>query len=184
MNECVDTNENVTSRLEKIFYQAIDLIERQTQERSLIAKDKEDVSNLVSLLISQTKEIGQYEEGIRKRIQASIKESAIEAVKSIEATVMDRALKNIDERYAEIDRLIKSAQNEKSQSKLKFTITTIACGVLTGLFTVWILMPKAILPLTGEQLTYLQQGKALSEIWPKLSQAEKDKLKLLSKGVN
>jgi len=45
------------------------------------------------------------------------------------------------------------------------------------------MMPTPTSPLTSEQVTYLQQGKSLSDVWPKLSQAEKNKLKMLSENT-
>jgi hypothetical protein len=170
----------IDERLENIFTQLLGVYERQAQERQLLIKEKEELSKLVSMLVNQTKEIGQYEEGIRKRIQSSIKESAAEATKSIEHSIADNVIKKIDTSCAIIDALIQSYQNEKSKISIKIIAVSILCSVLTGLLSALIVLPKPTLPLTSEQMVYLQQGKALNNLWPKLSQVEKDRLKKLA----
>lgn len=185
MTESTVEQQNTDDRLKDTFRRLMELYERHAQERQLIVKEQEEVNRLVQLLVNQTKEIGQYEEGIRKRIQSCINESATEAVKSIETTIIESARNKIDETHTAINVLIQSAQAEKLQSPppFRFMSITIACSVLTGLFAAWILIPKPTLPLTSQQVVYLQQGKALNEIWPKLSRAERDKLKMLSENI-
>jgi membrane protein YqaA with SNARE-associated domain len=69
---------------------------------------------------------------------------------------------------------------EKKQSSWKIIVVAMIGSVLSSLLSVWFVLPKPTLSLTSEQMTYLQEGQMLMQIWPKLTKKEKDRLKSVS----
>jgi hypothetical protein len=183
MSESSIAKTTIDERLENVFRQLLDMYERHAQERQLIIKEKEELSKLTHLLINQTKEIGQYETGIRKRIQDSIKESANVAMQEIGISVADKsgqAIHKIDKSCASIEDVINRFRCEKSQSAWKIIGMSMTSSVFAALLTVWLLIPKPTLPLSSEQISYLQEGQMLTQMWPKLTMQEQDRLKAVS----
>jgi hypothetical protein len=187
MSEVAVAKQNIDERLENVFRQLLDLYERHAQERQIIIKEKEELSKLTHLLVNQTKEIGQYETGIRKRIQDCIKDSSEVAIREIEKSVADKSsqavaqlLHKIDNSFASIEDLIKHFRHEKWPSAWKTIGIAIMGSVITALLIVWLFMPKPTLPLSNEQLSYLQEGQMLAQMWPKLTKQEQARLKAVS----
>jgi hypothetical protein len=165
----------------------MELYERHAQERQLIVKEKEEMNRLVQLLVSQTKEVGQYENGIRKRIQDCIKESANAAMNNIEQSIVEKASKSNEEfinKTMQISQSIESSIKEFHAEKKKFPWKicsfAILSGILSSFLMTWIILPKPTLPLTTEQISYLQEGQMLVQMWPKLTKQEQTRLKALS----
>lgn len=96
MTEIANTKSTIDERLENIFRQLLDLYERHAQERQLMIKEKEELVRLVQLLVAQTKEVGQYEQGIRKRIQDCIKDASEAAMQSIEQKMIEKSGQSIE----------------------------------------------------------------------------------------
>lgn len=138
---------NDDARMDKIFQQLLDLYERHTQERQLLLREKEELGNLVNLLIGQTKAIAKFEQSIRDGIQTSIDEASVKALHSIEHAVIeksrdavDRALSNIDERMASMQALVDTLQKHKSYQSWITVITAVVCGVLASVIMMMLLM--------------------------------------------
>jgi hypothetical protein len=189
MVEAAVVKQPVDERLENMFRQLIDLYARHAEERQVILKEKEELVRLVQLLVSQTKEIGQYENGIRKRIQDCIKESAEIAMQSIEKMLteknnnaIEQLIHKFNQNCTAIETIIyrSYSDSEKSLSKWKIIGTAVLSSVITGLLSIWLLIPKPVLPLTSEQIGYLQQGQMLVQMWPKLTKKEQDRLQAVS----
>jgi len=187
MNEVAVSKEPVNDRLEKIFYQLLDTLDRQSQERQLLVREKEELGKLTQLLINQTKEVGQYEAGIRKRIQDCIKESANEAMNSIEKSISEKSNHSIEQSISKIAQICKSMdltieafRAEKNKSSWKIFVVAIISGILSSILLTLALIPKPTLPLTTEQIGYLQEGQMLVQMWPKLTKQEKNRLKAVS----
>jgi hypothetical protein len=187
MVEAAIVKQPVDERLENMFRQLIDLYARHAEERQVILKEKEELVRMVQLLVSQTKEIGQYENGIRKRIQDCIKESAETAMQSIEETLTKQGSNSIkqlthkfDQNCTAIETIMNRSYGEKPLTKWKIIGTAILSSVITGLLSIWLLMPKSVLPLSSEQIGYLQQGQMLVQMWPKLTKKEQDRLQAVS----
>lgn len=187
MSEAAVAKQNVDERLENVFRQLLDLYERHTQERQIIIKEKEELGKLTHLLVNQTKEIGQYETGIRKRIQDCIKDSSDVAIQEIEKSVADKSsqavaqlLHKIDNSFASMENVINHFRREKRQLTWKTFCIAIVGSVITALLIVCLFMPKPTLPLSSEQLSYLQEGQMLAQMWSKLTKQEQARLKAVS----
>jgi hypothetical protein len=187
MTGAVIEQQNADERLKEMFRRLLELYERHAQERQLIVKEKEEMNRLVQLLVSQTKEVGQYENGIRKRIQDCIKESANAAMNNIEKSIAEKFGKSNEEfinKNMQISQLIESVieefHAERKQFPWKIFSVAILSGILSSFLMTWILMPKPTLPLTTEQISYLQEGQMLVQMWPKLTKQEQARLKMLS----
>lgn len=183
MSEAAPERDQLIERLEKIFYQLIDLLEQQAQERQVLIKEKEELGKLSELLISQTKVIGQYEAGIRKRIQDCIKDSSETAIKNIEDAIKEKALQNIDDATTAIKHQFQAVENRVSPinahaGHFSWRLLSLIFGasVLSSYLLVWLFLPKQVLPLTNQQLGYLQEGQRFVQIWPKLTKQEQSRL--------
>jgi predicted PurR-regulated permease PerM len=177
--------------IDQLFCQLFDLYERHVQDRQWVIKDKEELGRLIQLLITQTKEVGQYEQGIRKRIQDCIQSSSQAAMEKIEKSVTDKNSEVIEKLQQTITNIvvesIATAMNElrviKKQFPWKIMLFSSAVTLLFSLLIVYFLMPKPMLPLTNAQMHYLQDGKILTQVWPKLSQKEQGHLKSMAADV-
>jgi hypothetical protein len=49
---------------------------------------------------------------------------------------------------------------------------TAVTTIITCLLLVWLLIPKPTLPLSNEQLKYLNSGVMMELVWPKLTEKE------------
>jgi len=180
MSEAAIAKEPVTNRLEKISYQLLDMLDRQSQERQLLVREKEELGKLTQLLITQTKEIGQYENGIRKRIQDSIKESSQAAMDTIKQSIVEKSSQLIEQTITKIGQKIDEHRDEKNKFTWQIFTAAVLSSILSSFLLTWILIPKPTLPLTAEQMSYLQEGQMLVQMWPKLTKKEKDRLKAVS----
>jgi len=187
MTELAVVQQSVDERLENVFRQLLDLYGCHAQERQQILKEKEELVKLVQLLVSQTKEIGQYENGIRKRIQDCIIESAKVAMQSVEKTLADKSsnvieqvMQKADQNCVAMEAAINRFHGERLITRWQIIGTAILSSVVTGLLSVWLFIPQPTLPLTSEQISYLQQGQMLMKMWPQLTKKEQDRLKAIS----
>jgi hypothetical protein len=176
MNETSVSQELIPDNFEKLFYQLLDMLDRQTQDRQLLVKEKEELVKLTQLLINQTKEIGQYENGIRKRIQDCIRESANVAADHIEKLIVEKTIKSTEEFTKNITEISRACV-EKNKFSWRIISFAILAGILTSFLTTWILIPKPVLPLTSEQINYLQEGQILEQVWPKMTKQERNRFK-------
>jgi len=101
---------------------------------------------LTQLLISQTKEIGKYEMGIRKRIQDSVTEATNSAIKSIEQTLIEKGTecfeKVVDEMTQHskcLDMAIKELRFEKHKLGWKVIVVAITSSFFGGLLVSYLL---------------------------------------------
>jgi hypothetical protein len=181
---------SVLDRLEKLCDQLLDTLDRETQEHQLMMKEREGLVKLTQLLIHQTKEIGQYENGIRKRIQDCIKESSHLAMEKIERSISEKSNQSIEESVSKINQTCQSVEKmleanyrEKTKSSWKIISVAVLTGILSSMLMTWIFIPQPVLPLTTEQISYLQDGEMLAKVWPKLTKQEREKLKAVSSDV-
>jgi len=178
-------------RLNDIFQRLMSLYERHMEERQLFIKEKEELTRLIQLLIGQTKELGKYEEGIRKRIQETIQQSTNTATKNIEEIVTTHANQVLNQSISKLDSIVKDlnvTHDRVKSSKLTLSWQTISigvlCGVLSSLAIIILGLSKPTLPLTAQEISYLHNGQMLVQIWPKLSENEKSKIKKLASQVS
>jgi len=190
MTDIVMLKNSTEDQVKDVIRQLLDLYERQLQDRHILIQEKEALGNLTQLLINQTREIGQYEAGIRKRIQDCIKESADNQMKQIADSVVDKTSQIIENSHVKMAQICQSMEamltdfrTEKKQSSWKIMAAVIIGSILSSLFSAWLMLPKPILPLTDDQINYLQTGQTLMQMWPKLTKKEKDRLKAVSNEV-
>lgn len=128
--------ENADERLKDIFRRLMELYERHAQERQLIIKEREEINRLVQVLVGQTKEIGQYENGIRKRIQDCIRDSAEKSMEKIEKGVTEKSAQSMDKIFEKIKDVCKAIEEVVSLYRIeknKFIWRTIALTILIGI---------------------------------------------------
>lgn len=140
MTDVANTKSTIDERLENIFRQLLDLYERHAQERQSMIKEKEELVRLVQLLVAQTKEVGQYEQVIRKLIQECIKEAADAAVQSIELKMTDTNSSLVEQFHQSIRSLIKESGEQHLLFSWKVMIAALISGAIVMMLFTWVLM--------------------------------------------
>lgn len=146
MAETTSPQAPITDRLEKLFFQALDMLDRQAQDRRTLVKEKDEIGKLVQMLIKQTKEVGQYEAGIRKRIQDEIHQSseaaferAMIAIIENNNKALEKTINKLNDICKKTEVMIEGHRNEKMQSFWCMLAMVLASSALTGFFVVWFL---------------------------------------------
>lgn len=190
MTDIVMLKNSTENQVKDVIRQLLDLYERQLQDRHTLIQEKEALGNLTQLLVNQTREIGQYEAGIRKRIQHCIKESADIQMQQIADSVVDKTTHIIESSHVKMEQICQSMEatltdlrTDKKQFSWKIMAAVVIGSILSSLFSAWLMLPKPTLPLTDDQINYLQTGQTLMQMWPKLTKKEKDRLKAVSDEV-
>jgi len=99
---------------------------------------------------------------------------------TIKQSIVEKSSQLIEQVITKIGQKIDEHRNEKNKFTWKIFTAAVLSGILSSLLMTWILMPKPTLPLTAEQVAYLQEGQMLVQMWPKLTKKEKDRLKAVS----
>src|SRR6476659_6154282 len=155
MTDIVMLKNSTEDQVKDVIRQLLDLYERQLQDRHTLIQEKEALGNLTQLLINQTREIGQYEAGIRKRIQDCIKESADNQMKQIADSVVDKTSQIIENSHVKMahicqsmDAVLTDFRTEKKQSSWKLMSAVIIGSILSSLFSAWLMCNGLMKPDT------------------------------------
>jgi hypothetical protein len=168
-------------RLTAILYQFVDLYERLTEDSQIAAKQREETAHLVSVFKEEVNRFKELEQAVREEIISSIQSNTTKAVKTISEEIGKEATKEVQETSKQLkneiweaQRLLNAYQREIIRAQWKTILVAIFTTVLTCFLVVWLLMPKATLPLTSNQIHDLYKGEMMTLIWSKLSKEEKE----------
>jgi RNA processing factor Prp31 len=142
--DIVTVKSAIDEQLKNIFRQLLDLYERHTQERQVMLKEKEELTRLVQLLVNQTKEIGQYENGIRKRIQDCIKDASKTAMQSVEQKMIEKRTQTVVEMHQTVDRCCQDIQVLFKKTHIrnfgwKIIATVVISSIIVSLLSIFLL---------------------------------------------
>jgi hypothetical protein len=170
---------DIEERLKAIAYQFIALYERWSEDRQVAAKQGADTAELVHLFTEQVKGFKTLEPKVRQQIVTSIQNAAAGVAKTVaEATAKEatRATEAIAEQLAIVTQQAKNTLNHYQAdvvaNQWKIMGVTAVTTIITCLLLVWLLIPKPTLPLSNEQIKYLNSGIMMELVWPKLTKKE------------
>ena len=183
------TDSEMTSedRLKAVLYQFITLYERWAEDRQLAVKQGADIAQLVAVFVEQVKNFQALESNVRQKISHSIENASSSAVKLMGEEISKEAARSVKDTTRQLSTTVEAAertlnayQNELVTIGWKVILTTMVTSVVTCLLLVWLLIPKATLPLTDQQLMFLNEGQLTATVWPKLSQKEQQRWQALA----
>lgn len=168
-------------RLKGIAYQFIALYERWAEDRQEAAKQGANTAELVRIFTEQVKGFKELAPQVRQQIVNSIQNAATEVGKvmgeqlcksstSATESMACRLSKSVD--HAE--KVLSAYQCEVAISQWKVIVIAALATIITCFFIVKFLMPAPAVPLTEEQIKYLQSGEMMALVWPKLSKKERE----------
>lgn len=166
-------------RLKAVLYQFITLYERWAEDRQVAAKQGADTAQLVTVFLEQVKNFQSLEPKVRQQISNSIESASSSAVKSMGKAIGEEATRSVEDTAKKLkttveatQRTLNAYQEEIVMVGWKVILTTAVTSIVICLLLVWLLIPKATLPLTDQQINFLNDGQLMHVIWPKLSKKE------------
>ena len=191
MSEHTNTPEMTQEdQLKAILYQFITLYERWAEDRQAAAKQGADTAQLVAVFLEQVKNFQSLEPKVRQQIINSIESASKSTLKSIGTEIGKEATRAVEDTARQLSisteaaqRTLTAYQHEVVMAQWKVILTTAITTIATCLLLVWLLIPKATLPLTDDQVKDLRGGQLMSLVWPKLSKKEQDHWLALAKQI-
>lgn len=172
--------------LEAILFRFVSLYERWSEERQVAEKHSADLSKFVKGFSQQVNQFSMLEEKVRSDIHASVRQEAEHTAIYFSKTIGETAKKEVEPAIQKLNTAVDNSEHvlNKYQSSLRFmnwemVVVSVFSSLLLSVCLFVFLLPKPTVPLTDLQLQELQIGHELMNIWPKLTKAEKDKLKRL-----
>ncbi len=172
----------IEERLKGIAYQFIALYERWSEDRQVAAKQGADTAELVQLFTEQVKGFQTLEPKVRQQIVASIHNAAAGVAKTVAEATAKEATRATEAITQQLTRVTQQAENTLNHyqadvitNQWKLIGITAITTIITCLLLVWLLIPKPTLPLSNEQITYLNSGIMMELVWPKLTKKEQDR---------
>lgn len=174
--------------LESILFQFVNLYERWSEDRQVATKQGADIAKLIKLLAKEIDGLKDLEPIVRDQLVSSIHTATRLAAQDVgkelnkEANqVVNKATEKLMDSVDEAQRTLHAFQAELASSQWIWMAISMLTSVVVGFVIVWGLMPKPTLPLTSQQVGYLETGRSFNEIWPKLSPSEREHFKKLAK---
>lgn len=180
-----ETKQELTmeDRLKAIAYQFITLYERWSEDRQSAAKQGADTAELVKLFTEQVNSFKELEPKVRQHLAVSIQDATSNAAEKIGEVIGKEAIRTTDLIAQQLSQVVNRTENTLTQYEGEIIATqwkvigiTVVTTIATCLLLVWLLIPKPTLPLTSEQVKYLNSGIMLESVWPKLSKSEQQHL--------
>ena len=185
----MQTHDTLTEeeRLKAIAYQFIALYERWSEDRQVAAKQGADIAEFVKLFSEQVQSFKTLETEVRQAIITSIQQASTHVAKTVAEETSKEATRATEKLTQQLAHAVRDAeanlkvyQQEVIAWQWKVIGITMVTTLATCLLLVWLLIPKPTLPLSNEQIKYLNNGVLMEIVWPKLSKKEKDELMKLA----
>ena len=169
----------IEDRLKAIAYQFITLYERWSEDRQLAVKQGADTAELVKLFTEQLKSFKELEPKVRQQLATSIQNASTGVVEKIGEELAQKAVgatELITRQLAKVtektERTLAQYEHGIMTSQWKVIGISVSTTIVTCLLLVWLLIPNPTLPLSNEQINYLNSGSMMELVWPKLSKKE------------
>jgi hypothetical protein len=187
--QAIEQDESLTpdEHLEAVLFQFVTLYERWSEDRQVSAKQSADTSKFIKEFAQHVGQFAKLEEKVRNDIKTSIRTEAENTAVYFSKTIGEAARKEVEPTISKLSNAVGESENvlNRYRSSLRFAnwemvTVSIVSSLLLNLIIIWWLMPHPTLPLTSQQTRYLITGESFTEIWPKLTKAEKERFKKLA----
>lgn len=169
-------------RLESVLFQFVQLYERWSEDRQVVAKLANSIKELGDVLIQQMQRFGELEPQVRRKIEESISIASNQVGRVIAEEANKCALNQVkhtvDQLEATVERARKAIvtyEREVVSMHWKVIIGSVITTVLTCVLLVWLVIPEPAIPLTKNQVKLLTNGELFDVVWPKLTKKEQER---------
>lgn len=174
-------------QLEELLHHYLVMLERLKEDRAELFKQTSDLGKLVVRLGSQLDKFNEVEKTFRQQViysidHASLKmaEKAGNEIKQSIAGEAKLACENLLKAVDKADKRLQEYEKEEKGNFIWFIIGLFTVPIVACLLFMWLVMPKPLLALSGNQLQTYQEGQFLQSFWHKLSKREQKHLSDLS----
>ena len=168
-------------RLKSIAYQFVKLYERWSEDRQEAAKQRADLEELIEALGEYIQNFKELEPKARQQWAASMQKALADTAEHVGTLLSKEAVRVVEETSQHLDRVVHRAtetlssyQEEVVKTQWKVIGVSALTTIATSLLVVWLLIPKPTLPLSNQQISYLNRVLMFEQIWPKLSKFDKE----------
>lgn len=162
-------------RIKTLTFQLVKLHEHCSEDRQTFNKHIADQAEILKQFTEQLKNFENLEPQVRKQLIDSFQRLVKTVTDEVGAKIGEAATVEIDKTVRRLGEVVSSAASTLSNYQaliksnfLTAVLMTIGTAIITSLAIVWLLMPKPILPLTGDMLNTYNDGAFMQKIWPKL----------------
>jgi hypothetical protein len=162
-------------RLKGLAYQFLKLYERWSEDRQALNKNMAEQADMLMKFTSHLKNFERLEPQVRKSLIESIQYSSKMVAEEIGSKVGEAANIEVKKTVQQLQKAIDQAtdtmsyyQHEIKNNFLKTTGLTLLTAIAASLLAVWLVMPKPVLPLTGDMLDAYADGVFIQDVWSKL----------------
>jgi hypothetical protein len=181
-----EKNTIVLDELKALLYQYKKLFDRWSEDRQDFNRQGYDIEKLIKSFSEKIDQFAKLEPTVKQKIVASIQEATKESIQSVHSATRDEMSEAILPTLQRFEKTIQTAneQIEKYEKKsIKETVLSygvaVIVGIACGLLVAQFMMPPPIYPIDDERLHYVLAGERLTQIWPKLTNAEKKRITTL-----
>lgn len=173
-------------QLNAILFQFVNLYERWSEDRQVAAKQGLAAAQLMEAFAEEVENFAELEESVREALLESLVVASQQAASNFAQLMAEAANREVMEaarklketvRYTEM--AIESFKNSALLSHWKIIIVSFVTTIATALLIVRWLIPTPVLPLTSQQVQWLDKGRALDMVMYRMSDDEKKRLKEL-----
>lgn len=184
-----ESDERPPLDLEALAYQFITLYERWSEDRVAEVKRGAELYKLVETFTAEVKTLDEIVPKLKMALSQAIKSSYEKTLEEVGAKASEFATKEIERTVQRLEKATQKAEQVLNQFKENEEVSglvalalTVGTTIAASLLIVWLLIPKPISvnALSDKQLSYIEGGMAVENIWPYLSSKEKKHLKELS----
>jgi hypothetical protein len=173
--------------LQELFYNFTVLYERWNEDKLALSKQ---TIKLEQLMKDFTMRINEFEE-IKEGTKDDVVRSVFAAANKVSKEVVDQTRKVVEgdiiRGVNDLQKMIKTGEEiiedykrcsaeMGSWSAMSVWFVAIVTAVFVGIFTVRLVIPRPILPLSERDMMIYMNGKNFEILWSKLSKEEKEKL--------
>lgn len=159
--------------------------------------DKNFRASLKAFILTESQHAASNVKASLQEVAEDVKQSIHEAAKTAREEIRGAAMAETKKTVTDLNYAVDKAKNKLEDAISAYhqeisgqfwrtaMVATLASVVASAimLMIVFKAMPKPMLPISGQQLEQLHLGHSLSAVWPKLTKAEKERLKKLGVSV-
>lgn len=170
-------------RLKSLLFQYSKLYSRWSEDREEFNKgmaEQEEVLKKFGLKINQLAQqisnFEQLESQVRQNLSESVRRAAGSMVDNINENIGSSVTSSVNATAKELNYKLKdfyqalgSCKEEMQISQIKTFLVMMGASIVSSLLIVWLLVPKPIMPLSGDNMQTYSAGIDIQALWPKFS---------------
>ncbi len=151
------------------------LYEKWWEDRQDFVENLAQHAKLLKLFIEQVLRFKELEGHVRQSLVKSVQESTKNVEQELgnklhEMTThqVNNTVEKLNDATRKAIQVMQNYQTEQQQNQWKTMGIAIITAIAASVFSVWLVMPKPMLPFTQDTLTTYIDGTFIEQVWPKL----------------